>query len=69
MGISRLVDAEADTGELIQGASQTFLSTYSPPRMHRVKNQMKTWWSESWTMLRGWDVQYSVDDLLRLLKI
>lgn len=55
MDILRLVDAEANIGEFFQDASQTFLSTYSPPRIHHVKKQIKTWWSESWTMLRGWD--------------
>lgn len=41
MEILRVVDAEADTGEFIQDASQTFLSTYSPPRMHHGKQQIK----------------------------
>lgn len=40
MEILRVVDAEADTGEFIQDASQAFLSTYSPPRIHHVKQQI-----------------------------
>lgn len=25
-------------------------------------------WRKNWTTMRGWDVQYSIDGLLRLLK-